>query len=51
MNKSLIKNIGIGCIAVGTAAVWYGGGTEGLAVEVVGGVVVIIGIIAAIFKK
>jgi hypothetical protein len=48
--KKIIKWCGIGAIAAGAVAVYFGGGSETEATAVVGGAFVIIGIVAAFIK-
>lgn len=51
MNKTLIKNIGIGMVALGTVAIFLGGGDESYTLEIVAGVFIIIGAVMAFIKK
>ena len=48
--KKIIKWCGIGAIAAGAVAVYFGGGSDAEASAIVGGVFVIIGIVAAFIK-
>jgi hypothetical protein len=49
--KKIVLYSGLGAIALGGIAVYFGGGTEGVATEVVGAVFQIIGVIATIISK
>ena len=49
--KKIVKWCGVGAIALGSVALYLGGGSEGYGIEVVGGVFLIIGIVIGILKK
>jgi len=49
--KNIVRWSGVGAIALGCVALYVGGGTEGNAAEIVGGVFAIIGIVIGIIKK
>ena len=48
--KKIMKGVGVGCIAAGAVMLFIGGGTEGYAVEVVGGVFSAVGLVWALIK-
>ena len=49
--KKIIKWSGVAAIAVGTLAVYIGGGSEGYVIEIVGSVFAVIGIVITIIKS
>lgn len=48
--KKILKGVGVGSIAAGAVCLFIGGGTEGYAVEIVGGVFSAVGIVWALIK-
>lgn len=48
--KKIIKWSGIGAVAVGSLAIYIGGGSEGYAIEVVGAVFAVVGIVMSLIK-
>lgn len=48
--KNVIKWSGVGAIILGSLALYFGGGTEGNAVEIVGASFTIVGLVISIIK-
>lgn len=48
--KKIVKWCGIGAVALGAVGIYFGGGTETEGTAIVGGVFIIIGIVAAFIK-
>lgn len=51
MNEKILKVAGVVAIVLGSVALYLGGVNEAAVVAVVGAVFVLVGVIAAIFKK
>lgn len=49
--KKILTIVGIVAVAGGSVALYAGGSTEGMVVELVGGVFIAIGIVMSFFKK
>ena len=49
--KKILKWTGVGTIAAGAVCLFIGGGTEGYAVEIVGGVFTVIAMVMALIKS
>jgi len=48
--KKIARWIGIGLVAVGSVAIYFGGGNEAMATAVTGGVFVIVGIVTVFIQ-
>jgi hypothetical protein len=48
--QKVLKIVGIVAVAGGSVALYFGGATEGMITGLVGGVFVVIGLVAAFFK-
>ena len=52
MDKSkILKSVGVVAVVLGSAALYFSGGTETYIASIVGGVFVVIGIVLSFFKK
>ena len=49
--KNIVKWSGVGAVALGCVAIYFGGGSETYAMEIVGSVFAIVGIVLAVIKK